>query len=52
VGAPCGGVGDDATCDSFTGAGDGFCDACAITAGLTTEDEMFILVGATIVDVP
>jgi cysteine-rich repeat protein len=52
VGAPCGGVGDDAACDTFSGAGDGFCDACAITGGLTTEDEMFVLVAATITDVP
>jgi hypothetical protein len=52
VGVPCAGVGDHATCDSFVGAGDGLCDACAITAGLTTEDEMFILSGATITDVP
>jgi hypothetical protein len=43
VGAPCHGVGDDATCDTSPGAGDGFCDACPITAGVTTENEMFIL---------
>ncbi len=33
--------GDDAACDSSPGAGDGFCDACAITGGITTENEMF-----------
>lgn len=33
----------DADCDSSTGAGDGFCDACAITDGSTTENEMFTL---------
>ena len=45
VGAACAGVGDDATCDSTPGAGDGFCDACPITAGVSTQDEMFILTG-------
>jgi hypothetical protein len=43
IGAPCAGEGDDAACDSSPGAGDGWCDACAITAGLTTENEMFVL---------
>ncbi len=45
VGSPCNGTNDDAPCDSFPGAGDGFCDACAITAGVSTEDEMFVLTG-------
>lgn len=45
VGAPCAGVGDDATCDSSPGAGDGFCDACAIQAGVSTENSMFLLLG-------
>jgi hypothetical protein len=45
IGAPCNGTGDDATCDSAPGAGDGHCDACAITAGVTTENEMFLLFG-------
>jgi hypothetical protein len=45
IGASCAGVDDDATCDSTPGAGDGECDACAITAGNTTENEMFILLG-------
>jgi hypothetical protein len=45
VGAACIGAGDDAACDSTVGAGDGWCDACAITAGVTTEDEMFLLFG-------
>jgi hypothetical protein len=44
VGAACV-LGGDATCDSTPGAGDGSCDACPITAGVTTEDEMFILIG-------
>jgi hypothetical protein len=33
----------DADCDSTPGAGDGDCDACPITAGPTTENEMFVL---------
>lgn len=43
VGAPCNGENDHATCDSAPGAGDGFCDACPITPGPTTEDEMFVI---------
>ena len=35
----------DASCDSSPGAGDGFCDACTLRGGVTTEDEMFILMG-------
>ncbi|MBU6293443.1 MAG: hypothetical protein KJS91_02065, partial [Planctomycetes bacterium] len=53
VGAACDGADDDATCDSSPGAGDGDCDACAITAGESTENEMFILLGQFFtVDVP
>lgn len=37
--------GDDAACDSAAGAGDGDCDACPITGGFRTEDEMFVLFG-------
>lgn len=33
----------DRDCDSAAGKNDGACDACAITAGQTTEDEMFAL---------
>ena len=43
IGAPCAGEDDDAACDSSPGAGDGWCDACSITAGVTTENEMFVL---------
>jgi len=43
VGEACRGVDDDAACDSSPGAGDGECDACPITAGVTTENEMFII---------
>ena len=46
VGAPCSGENDDATCDSSPGAGDGWCDACPITGGESTENEMFLLGGA------
>ena len=37
--------GDDAACDSSAGAGDGDCDACPLSGGFRTEDEMFILFG-------
>ncbi len=33
--------GDDAACDSSPGAGDGWCDACSVTGGITTQNEMF-----------
>ncbi len=49
VGALCTGAGAeerDASCDSSPGAGDGFCDACPLKGGVTTEDEMFILIGS------
>jgi cysteine-rich repeat protein len=42
VGAPCAGIGDHAACDSTPGTGDGSCDACAMTAGVSTEDTMFL----------
>jgi hypothetical protein len=40
VGAACSA---NAECDSAQGAGDGLCDACPITQGTTTENEMFVL---------
>jgi hypothetical protein len=43
VGAPCEGPEDHAACDSVAGAGDGLCDACPITLGVSTQDEMFVL---------
>ncbi len=49
VGAECGGgtqAERDLSCDSSPGAGDGFCDACAAGSGLTSDDEMFVLLGA------
>jgi hypothetical protein len=33
------------SCDSSDDAGDGTCDACTLVGGVTTEDEMFILLG-------
>jgi hypothetical protein len=48
VGASCSGNTPqqrDASCDSSPGAGDGFCDACRLNGGVTTEDEMFVLLG-------
>ena len=35
----------DASCDSSPDAGDGMCDACPVSGGVTTEDEMFLLLG-------
>jgi len=37
---------DDRQCDSAPAANDGVCDACPVRGGVTTEDEMFILLGA------
>jgi len=48
VGAPCSGAltaARNRSCDSTTGAGDGLCDACPVVGGVTTEDEMFLLLG-------
>jgi hypothetical protein len=43
-GEPCGG--NDAACDSSPGLGNGICDACPVRGGVTTDDEMFIMLGA------
>ena len=43
-GKPCKGV--DAVCDSSPGLGDGLCDACTLHGGVTTDDEMFIMLGS------
>ena len=43
-GEPCGGFDD--RCASRQDAGDGVCDACPLRGGVTTDDEMFILLGA------
>ena len=45
IGADCAGKDDSTTCDSEPGAGDGLCDACAITGGESTENEMFLVIG-------
>jgi len=37
---------NDSFCDSSPGAGDGDCDACPVEGGVTTGDEMFILIGS------
>jgi hypothetical protein len=50
VGATCDGADDHATCDSSPGAGDGDCDACPITGGESTQNEMFVLFGAQYID--
>jgi hypothetical protein len=47
IAAPCTA---DADCDSSPGAGDGWCDACRITGGESTENEMFVLFGAQYID--
>lgn len=51
TGEPCAGPEDHATCDTEPGRGDGMCDACPITGGLTTDDEMFVMLGGTAVEV-
>ena len=50
IGAACNGADDHATCDSEPGKGDGFCDACPITGGESTENEMFIFIGQSYID--
>jgi hypothetical protein len=50
AGQPCNGADDDAACDSAPGAGDGWCDACRITGGESTENEMFNLIGSFYID--
>jgi len=50
VGEPCNGADDGASCDSSPGAGDGDCDACPITFGESTQNEMFVLFGAQYID--
>jgi hypothetical protein len=47
VGAACS---TDADCDSSPGQGDGWCDACPITGGESTQNEMFVLFGAQYID--
>jgi hypothetical protein len=40
----------NASRDPAPGAGDRLCDAGVLTGGVTTEDEMFLLLGAFFVD--
>ena len=46
IGAACAGPSDNESCDSSPGAGDGWCDACIIMPGASSDDEMFILIGS------
>ena len=50
IAAPCRGASDNHACDSAPGANDGLCDACPITGGESTENEMFILIGSYYID--
>ena len=50
IGGSCNGEDDDASCDSSPGADDGWCDACAISGAFSSDDEMFILIGAKLAD--
>ncbi len=50
VGEACGGRGDDAACDSALDSEDGLCDACTLRGGVSTEDEMLLLLGAYWID--
>ena len=50
VGVACKGENDGAACDSAAGAGDGVCDACRITGGESTENEMFNFFGLYYLD--
>jgi hypothetical protein len=38
--------GDDRRCDSTPAAHDGLCDACPLHGGVTTDDEMFVMLGS------
>lgn len=40
----------DTSCDSAPGVGDGVCGGCTVRGGVTTEDEMYILMGAYYVE--
>lgn len=50
IGGSCAGKDDNASCDSSPGAGDGWCDACIIMPGASSDDEMFILLGTKVAD--
>jgi hypothetical protein len=51
VGEPCTGATQrtrDQSCDSGGGEADGWCDACPVGFGVTTDDEMFVLIGSQV----
>jgi hypothetical protein len=50
IGAACNGANDNHTCDSAPGANNGLCDACNLTGGESTQNEMFILQGSYFMD--
>jgi hypothetical protein len=50
IGTACKGASDNHTCDSSPGANDGVCDACRLTGGESTENDMFIFIGSYYVD--
>ncbi|MBY0278469.1 hypothetical protein K2Z84_24325 [Candidatus Binatia bacterium] len=50
IGERCAGEDDDSSCDTSPGAGDGSCDACPLTGGESTENEMFLMLGSYYVD--
>jgi len=48
IGKPCEGTTEaerNRSCDSLQGSGDGFCDACFLRGGATTDDEMMMIAG-------
>ena len=44
-GVLCGSENAASFCETSGGAGDGECDACPLIGGVTTEDDMFIMLG-------
>jgi hypothetical protein len=50
IGIACNGANDNHTCDSKPDANDGLCDACKLTGGESTENDMFILIGSYYMD--
>ena len=46
VGATCGGIGRHEDCNTAPDSNDGLCDACTLSGGVSTEDEMLLLLGA------
>jgi hypothetical protein len=50
IGAECGGPRGHEDCNSAPGVNDGLCDACTLSGGVSTEDEMLLLLGAYWID--